>query len=110
MSVKQPAFDPVSPVSREEEAPRPAAGQKVRFWIDGREIVAEEGISVLEAAHRVGIEIPSLCYLKNINEIGACRVCLVEIEGSRNLQASCVYPVAAGLLENHGDMPPAQLF
>lgn len=90
-------FYPIAPVSREETASRPAAGKKVRFWIDGREVVAEEGISVLEAAHREGIEIPSLCYLKNINEIGACRVCLVEIEGSRNLRASCVYPVAAGL-------------
>ncbi|MGI9861265.1 NADH-dependent [FeFe] hydrogenase, group A6 [Moorella naiadis] len=97
MPIDKLNFDPVSPVSREETVPRPAGGKKVRFWIDGREVVTEEGISVLEAAHRVGIEIPSLCYLKNINEIGACRVCLVEIEGSRNLQASCVYPVAAGL-------------
>ncbi|CEP66399.1 Iron hydrogenase [Moorella glycerini] len=90
-------FEPVSPVGREEDATRPVARKKVRFWIDGREVVAEEGISVLEAAHRVGIEIPSLCYLKNINEIGACRVCMVEIEGSKNLQAACVYPVSAGL-------------
>lgn len=54
-------FDPVSPVSQEEEASRPAARKKVRFWIDGREVAAEEGITVLEAAHQVGIEIPSLC-------------------------------------------------
>lgn len=90
-------FDPVSPISPEEKNTRPFPAKKVRFWIDGREVVAEEGISILEAAHRVGIEIPSLCYLKNINEIGSCRVCLVEIEGSRNLQAACVYPVTAGL-------------
>lgn len=71
--------------------------KQVSFWIDGREVVAEEGISVLEAAHRVGIEIPSLCYLKGINEIGACRVCLIEVQGAHTLQAACVYPVSAGL-------------
>lgn len=51
------------------------------------------GMSVLEAARLVHIEIPSLCYLKDINEIGTCRVCVVEIEGIRALQPSCVYPL-----------------
>ncbi len=70
-----------------------------KLTIDGREVNAPEGTSILEAARSVGIEIPSLCYLKGINEIGSCRVCLVEVEikGARTLQASCVYPVSEGL-------------
>ena len=43
------------------------------------------------------IDIPTLCYLKGINEIGACRMCLVEVKGARTLQASCVYPVSDGM-------------
>ncbi|KPU26668.1 ferredoxin [Caloranaerobacter sp. TR13] len=69
----------------------------VTINIDGRDFQVPGGITVLEAARLVNIEIPSLCYLKDINEIGVCRVCVVEIEGSRTLQASCVYPVREGL-------------
>ncbi|ACV64533.1 hydrogenase, Fe-only [Desulfofarcimen acetoxidans DSM 771] len=73
--------------------------EKVRLFIDGKEVTALKGISVLEAARSVGITIPSLCYLKGINEIGSCRVCMVEVEvnGVMTLQASCVYPVAEGI-------------
>ena len=49
--------------------------------IDGRQISVEENTTIMEAARSVGIQIPSLCYLKGINEIGACRVCVVELEG-----------------------------
>ena len=49
-------------------------------------------------ARIAGIDIPTLCYLKGINEIGACRICLVEVEGARALQASCVYPVSDGMV------------
>ncbi|MBM7855607.1 iron-only hydrogenase group A [Desulfohalotomaculum tongense] len=73
------------------------AEKTVTVNIDGIDYKVPVGISVLEAARMVNIEIPSLCYLKDINEIGACRVCVVEIEGARNLQASCVYPVREGL-------------
>lgn len=71
--------------------------KKVIIEIDGRNYRVPAGITVLEAARMVGIDIPSLCYLKDINEIGTCRVCVVEIEGARSLQASCVYPVREGL-------------
>ncbi|MBR5228586.1 MAG: [Firmicutes bacterium] len=54
------------------------------------------GTTVLEAAKQVGIDIPTLCYLKDVNSIGACRMCLVEIKGAKALQAACVYPVAEG--------------
>ncbi|MFZ7103476.1 MAG: NADH-dependent [FeFe] hydrogenase, group A6 [Peptococcaceae bacterium] len=74
-----------------------ALGKKVNINIDGTDYQVPPGMTVLEAARMFNIEIPSLCYLKDINEIGACRVCVVEIEGVRNLQASCVYPVKEGL-------------
>lgn len=57
-----------------------------------------KGTTVLEAARAIGIMIPTLCYMKGINEIGACRVCLVEIEGINALQASCVLPIGEGMV------------
>lgn len=56
-----------------------------------------KGISILEAARMAGIEIPTLCYLKKINEIGACRICMVEVKGARSLVTACVYPVNEGM-------------
>jgi len=69
----------------------------VNIIIDGQKILVDASWSVLEAAQSINIKIPSLCYLKNINKIGACRMCLVEIKNMRNLQAACVYPVSEGL-------------
>jgi NADP-reducing hydrogenase subunit HndD len=68
----------------------------VTLTIDGIEVKAPEGSTVLEAAKLANIKIPTLCYLKGINEIGACRICVVDV-GVKNLQASCVYPVAEGM-------------
>lgn len=68
----------------------------VNITIDGKAVQVPQGTTVLEAAREAGINIPTLCYLKGINEIGACRMCLVEIKGARALQAACVYPVAEG--------------
>ncbi|MGB9886508.1 MAG: 2Fe-2S iron-sulfur cluster-binding protein, partial [Moorellales bacterium] len=70
---------------------------KVTLTIDGRKVEAEAGMTVLEAARLAGIKIPTLCYLENLNAIGACRVCVVEVKGARTLQASCVLPVAEGM-------------
>jgi len=69
----------------------------VNVTIDGKKVQVKEGSTVLEAAKAAGINIPTLCYLKDINQIGACRVCVVEIKGGRALQAACVYPVSEGL-------------
>ena len=69
----------------------------VTVFIDGVEVQVPSDYTVLKAARKAGIKIPTLCYLKDINQIGACRVCLVEIERARGLQASCVYPVSEGL-------------
>ena len=61
----------------------------VKLSIDGKDVEVRKGTTILEAAKKAGIRIPTLCYLKDINEIGACRLCLCEIEGVSRLQASC---------------------
>lgn len=60
----------------------------VKLTIDGKNVTVAEGTTILNAARSVGIKIPTLCYLKDINEIGACRVCIVEILGNENLCAA----------------------
>ncbi len=69
----------------------------IKVKINNVEYSVPAGITVLEAAKYAGIEIPTLCYLKDINEIGACRLCLVEVKGARGLVTSCVYPVNDGM-------------
>ena len=69
----------------------------VNIKINGKDYSVPAGVTILEAAKMAGIEIPTLCYLKDINEIGACRMCVVEVKGARSLVASCVYPVNEGL-------------
>ncbi|MFI3129000.1 MAG: NADH-dependent [FeFe] hydrogenase, group A6 [Bacillota bacterium] len=69
----------------------------INLKINGIAVSVPEGTTILQAAREVGIKIPTLCYLKEINEIGACRVCVVEVKGARTLTASCVYPVAEGM-------------
>ena len=69
----------------------------INLKINGVEVSAPAGSTILEAARLVNIDIPTLCYLKEINEIGACRVCVVEVKGARSLVASCVYPVNEGM-------------
>lgn len=70
---------------------------KVNLTIDGINVTVPANYTVLEAARSANIDIPTLCYLKDINQIGACRICLVEIKGARALQASCVMPVSEGM-------------
>lgn len=69
----------------------------INLTIDGVKVSVPQGSTVLEAAKSAGIYIPTLCYLKDINEIGACRMCLVEIKGARALAASCVMPASEGM-------------
>ena len=61
--------------------------------INGMNLSVPYGTTILEAARMAGIEIPTLCFLKDINEIGACRICMVEVKGARSLVAACVYPI-----------------
>ena len=70
----------------------------VNITIDGKKISAEENITIMEAAEKNGIPIPKLCYLKGINEIAACRVCVVELEGKEKLITSCNNVVKDGMV------------
>lgn len=70
----------------------------VKLTIDGREANVREGSTILEAAASVGIEIPTLCYLKELNEISACRICMAEVEGYERLVPSCSEKVAESMV------------
>ena len=70
---------------------------KVKIKINGMEIECPSNATVLEAAQIAGIEIPTLCFLKEINAIGACRICMVEVKNARTLVTACVYPVTNGM-------------
>ncbi len=69
----------------------------INLIIDGVQVSVPAGSTVLDAARAAHIHIPTLCYLKDINQIGACRICLVDV-GARALQAACVYPVSEGMV------------
>lgn len=71
--------------------------ETVNIKINGMPLTVPSGSTILEAARLAGIDIPTLCYLKDINEIGACRMCVVEVKGARSLVAACVYPVNEGM-------------
>ena len=70
----------------------------INLIIDGQNVHVPEGTTILEAARVVGIDIPTLCFLKEINEVGDCRVCVVQIEGRRGLAASCIQKVEEGMV------------
>ncbi len=70
----------------------------VRFQIDGQDVLCEAGTSILEAARAAGIHIPTLCYFKDLNKLGACRVCVVEIEGAPRLMPSCLTRARDGMV------------
>jgi len=71
--------------------------EMINIKINGFDVSAPKGSTILEAARLASIDIPTLCYLKEINEIGACRMCIVEVKGARSLCASCVYPITEGM-------------
>ena len=70
----------------------------VKLTIDGHPVAVEQGTTILDAAKKAGIDIPTLCYLKDLNEIGACRVCVVEIEGQDRLSAACATVAEEGMV------------
>jgi NADH-quinone oxidoreductase subunit G len=80
----------------------------VKLTINGRVIETREGATILEAAAEAGISIPTLCFMKELNEIGACRVCVVEIEGQEKLATSCNTLVEEGMIV-HTDSPRARM-
>ena len=70
----------------------------VNLSINGREVQVEEGTTILEAAKKVNIDIPTLCFLKDINEVGDCRMCIVEVEGRKGFATSCIQKVEEGMV------------
>ena len=81
--------------------------ETVKLTIDGQEVTAPKGTNVVEAAKLVGIDIPTLCYHPDLDVRANCRVCVVEVEGSRTLQAACAQPVAEGM-KVHTNTPLAR--
>lgn len=70
---------------------------KVNIFINDKPYSCNSGISILDACKQAGYDIPTLCYLKDLNPAGSCRVCVVEVAGARSLVASCVYPINEGI-------------
>jgi formate dehydrogenase major subunit len=70
---------------------------KIRVIINGQEVLAPLGVTILEAATQAGIDIPTLCHHRALMPIGACRICVVDIKGQRNLQAACAFPISEGM-------------
>lgn len=77
---------------------------RVRIIIDGMEHFADPGISILDAARQLKINIPTLCYHKDLEIAGNCRICMVEIEGRKDLVASCATPVEEGMVIHSNSM------
>jgi len=82
--------------------------RSVDLKIDGKDVRVPEGTTILDAAKTIGIETPTLCYLKTLTPVNACRVCVVEVEGSRVLVPSCARPVEPGMVV-HTDSERVQL-
>lgn len=88
-----PALRPL----RLRRIPRREEGQMVNLRINDRPVTVEDGTSILHAARQLGITIPSLCYLKHVSKVAACRVCMVEIKGTDRLMAACDTICAEGM-------------
>ncbi len=69
----------------------------INLQINGIAVTVPDGTTILDAATKMGIRIPTLCYLRDINAIGACRMCVVEVKGARSVMASCVTPATEGM-------------
>ncbi|MEO7085927.1 MAG: 2Fe-2S iron-sulfur cluster-binding protein [Gemmatimonadaceae bacterium] len=86
--------------TRATDQSRPTTGKTVALTIDGREVTAPEGETILSAAQHSGIEIPTLCFLDTLHPVNACRICVVEIEGARVLAPACSRAVESGMVVN----------
>jgi predicted molibdopterin-dependent oxidoreductase YjgC len=88
---------PPARASRPPAAPAEVARPAVNLTIDGREVAAPAGATILEAARSAGFDIPTACYLENLTPVNVCRVCVVEVAGSRVLAPACSRKVEAGM-------------
>jgi len=71
---------------------------EIQVEINGKQTCGDENMTILQAAQQIGIEIPTLCYSPNLSPTGACRICVVEVEGSRTLVGACHTPIAPGMI------------
>jgi predicted molibdopterin-dependent oxidoreductase YjgC len=78
--------------------PAPPMRQKVELTIDGRQVTVPEGATLLEANRRLGISTPTLCFLENLTPVNVCRICVVELEGSRTLVPACSRRAEPGMV------------
>jgi len=86
---------PEGPIPR---APSPPAVRDISLRIDGEKVSVPEGTTLLEAARRIGVETPTLCFLETLTPVSVCRVCVVEVEGSRALAPACSRKVEEGMV------------
>ena len=70
----------------------------VTLIIDNKEVKVKQGTTILQAAKQVNVDIPTLCFLKDINEVGDCRMCIVEVEGKKGFATSCIQKVEEGMV------------
>ncbi|MCI0651749.1 MAG: 2Fe-2S iron-sulfur cluster-binding protein [Planctomycetes bacterium] len=93
----------MAPSRKGESEPRRASARPaVELAIDGRTVSVPEGTTILGACRGIGIEIPTLCYLETLRPVNVCRLCMVEVDGSRVLVPSCSRPVEAGMKVHTG--------
>ena len=104
MSEKNPLLRRRAPLSQllqpGVEPPEPSpfgVGATISVTIDGMETKVPLGTTILEAAKTLGVRIPTLCYHPDLEVAGLCRICVVEVEGQKTLQAACAYPITAPL-------------
>jgi predicted molibdopterin-dependent oxidoreductase YjgC len=100
MSEPMPGPSLLMPVPRAPvpEIPPAAARREIEITIDGKRVVVPEGATILDAARKLGIETPTLCFLETLTPVNVCRVCVVELEGSRVLVPACSRKVEAGMM------------
>ncbi|MHB1004331.1 MAG: molybdopterin-dependent oxidoreductase [Chloroflexota bacterium] len=72
--------------------------EEIRLTIDGKEVAGKRGDTILAVCERNGIDVPTLCHFKGLSDIGACRLCIVEIEGARALTTACTTPASSGMV------------
>ena len=98
-TMKETSRAPRSQKARMVETPEGPGGisAEIKVVIDGEEIAVPMGTTILEAARSIGVRIPTLCYHEDLCISGLCRICVVEIEGQRTLQASCAYPITQSI-------------
>jgi len=100
MSEPLQAPSPLIPIPRAPapKIPSAPAPREIEMTMDGKRVSVPEGATILDAARQLGIAIPTLCFLETLRPANVCRVCVVELEGSRTLVPSCSRKVEAGMM------------